>query len=187
LARAPRTTYQLKITLKGAKPPIWRRFLIESSVTLPRLHDAIQIVMGWTNSHLHQFIADGAYFGVPDPDFGLDEVLDEKKYKLNQLLTAEKDSISYEYDFGDDWTHKITLEKILPFDPKAQLPFCVKAKGACPPEDVGGIWGYYGFLDALNDPEHSEHEEYLEWIGGGFDPTAFDIEEVNKLLAKYCR
>jgi hypothetical protein len=67
------------------------------------------------------------------------------------------------------------------------LPFCVKAKGACPPEDVGGIWGYYGFLDALNDPEHSEHEEYLEWIGGGFDPTAFDIEEVNKLLAKYCR
>ncbi|MGA7978746.1 MAG: plasmid pRiA4b ORF-3 family protein [Chromatiaceae bacterium] len=187
MARAPRTTYQLKITLKGAKPPIWRRFLIESSVTLAKLHDAIQIVMGWTNAHLHQFIADGEYFGVPDPDFGLDEVLDEKKYKLNQLLMDEKDSISYEYDFGDSWTHKITLEKILPFDAKAQLPFCVKGKGACPPEDVGGIWGYYNFLEALNDPEHSEHEDYLEWMGGGFDPAAFDIEEVNKLLAKYCR
>ena len=182
-----RKTYQLKISLKGTKPPIWRRFLIENSVALLKLHEATQIVMGWTDSHLHQFIAGDRCYGVPDPDFDFLEVLDEKKCRLRQLLKKEKDSIIYEYDFGDGWEHKLTLEKILPFDPETTLPLCIKAKGACPPEDVGGVWGYYNFLEALNDQNHPEHKEYKEWIEGDFDPAVYDIKEVNELLSEYCR
>ena len=187
LPKALRKTYQLKISLKGAKPPIWRRFLIENSVALPEFHDVIQIVMGWTNSHLHQFIAQGQCYGAPDPDFDFSEVLDEQEYRLSQLLKNEKDSMVYEYDFGDSWEHNIRLEKILPFDPDAVLPLCLKAKGACPPEDVGGIWGYSNFMEALSDPDHPEHTEYKEWVGGGFDPAAYDIKEVNEMLSKYRR
>lgn len=166
---------------EGHKPPIWRRFLIEDSVALPEFHKAIQIVMGWTDSHLHQFIAGSRCYGVPDPDFDFSEMLDEKNFRLNELLKEEKDSITYEYDFGDGWEHKITLEKILPFDPEPALPLCIKAKGACPPEDVGG------FLEALNDPDHPEHEEYKEWIEDDFDPASYNIREVNALLSEYCR
>ncbi len=186
MPRVLRKIYQLKITLKGAKPPIWRRILIDNSVALPKLHGVIQIVMGWTNSHLHQFIAGDRYYGMPDPNFDFSEVLDEMDYRLNQLLKKEKDSVFYEYDFGDGWEPKITLEKILPFDRKSTLPICIKAKGACPPEDVGGIWGYYDFLEALDDQSHPEHEDYKEWIGGDFDPAFYDIEKTNELLSEYC-
>lgn len=187
MARDLRKTYQLKISLRGAKPPIWRRMLIASSVPLPRFHEALQILMGWTDYHLHQFVVGGQYYGTPDPDFGFDEVLDERRYRLSQILDLEKDSIIYEYDFGDGWEHKITLEKILPFDPKAQLPLCVKGKGACPPEDVGGIWGYANFLEALANPAHEEHEDLKEWVGGEFDPDAFDVDEVNAMLLSHFR
>jgi hypothetical protein len=188
LTKTLRKTYQLKIGLNGSKPPIWRRFLIANSATLPELHMAIQIIMGWTNSHLHQFIVGDSYYGMPDPDFDMDlNTIDESQYRISQLLKTEKDSIVYEYDFGDGWEHKITLEKILTFDPKQNLPFCIKAKGACPPEDVGGIWGYYDFLEAINDSKHSEHQSYKEWIGDDFDSDAYDIEETNKVLTEYCR
>lgn len=187
MAKALRKTYVLKITLMGAKPPIWCRFRIDSTVPLPKLHEVIQIIMGWMDCHLHQFIAAGCFYGVPDPEFGFEEVLDEKKYRLNQLLKKEKDSIIYEYDFGDGWEHKIVLEKIAPFDTQEMLPLCIKARGACPPEDVGGIWGYYEFLEALKNNEHPEHEEYKEWIGGDFEPGAYDIGEVNELLTVHCQ
>ena len=187
MPKALRKTYQLKIALKGAKPPIWRRFLTANSIFLPKFHEAVQIIMGWTDTHLHQFEAGNRCYGVPDTDFAFSEILDEKKYKLSQLLKKEKDAIFYAYDFGDGWEHKITLEKILPFDPETALPLCIKAKGACPPENVGGIWGYYNFLEALNDPNHLEHEDYKDWVGGDFDPTAYNIEETNQLLSEYCR
>jgi hypothetical protein len=187
LAKPLGKTYQLKISLQGAKPPIWRRLLIADSVSLPMLHQTIQIAMGWTDSHLHQFVVDGECYGAPDPDFGDMEMLDERRYKLSQIMKVEKDSIIYEYDFGDSWQHKITLEKILPFDREAVLPKCIKAKGACPPEDVGGIFGYSEFLDALSDPSHPEHEEYMEWVGGELDPQSCDIEDINALLYEYCR
>jgi hypothetical protein len=181
--------YQLKISLNGAKPPIWRRILIADSVSLPRFHDVIQIVMGWSDSHLHQFVSDGERYGAPMPDFDFDsmEMLNEQRYQLNQLLKSEKDSMLYEYDFGDSWEHKITLEKILPFDPAIFLPTCIKGKGACPPEDVGGIWGYYSFLEAIADPTHEEHDDYKEWIGGEFDPVVYDIDDINAMLVEHCR
>ena len=187
MARALRKTYQLKISLNGAKPPIWRRLLIADSVSLDQFHDAIQIAMGWTDSHLHQFVAGGDCYGMPDADFDDLDMLDESRFKLGQIIKKEKDSIIYEYDFGDGWEHKITLEKILPFDPKAILPNCVAGEGACPPEDVGGIWGYHEFLEALGDPKHPEHEEYMDWVDGEFDPQLCDIENINALLFEYCR
>lgn len=184
-----RSVYQIKILLKGSKPPIWRRFLVENNISLADLHLVLQIVMGWSNSHLHQYIANGQLYGIDDPefDFGFTEILDENKYRLKQLLKKEKDKILYEYDFGDGWEHDLILEKILPFDPKTTLPRCIKATGACPPEDVGGIWGYYDFLDAIQDPNHPEHDDFLQWIGEDeFDPKAYDLKETNKLLLEYC-
>ena len=181
-----RNIYQVKITLIGSKPPIWRTVLVPSDLRLGAFHDVIQVAMGWTESHLHQFIANKVFYGVPDDDFGM-EIEDETKYKLSQLLKKEKDTLIYEYDFGDSWEHKILLEKILPFDTKTALPVCIKGKRACPPEDCGGIWGYEELLEAISNPKHPDHENMLEWLGGEFDPEEFDLEEINGNLAEYCR
>jgi hypothetical protein len=113
------------------------------------------------------------------------DIEDEDKYKLDQLLKSEKDTIIYEYDFGDGWEHKVLLEKILHFNTDNKLPICTKGKRACPPEDCGGIWGYGDLIDILNDSEHSEHESMLEWLGDKFDSEALDIEQINKTLSKY--
>ena len=181
-----RSTYQIKVQLQGAKPPIWRRFLVVDSMSLEDFHDVLQINMGWTNSHLHQFQLGNARFGMKDPDFDLGwdmELKDERDYLIKDLLRAEKDSLIYEYDFGDSWMHKVTLEKILPFDTTHQLPRCVKGKRACPPEDIGGFWGYQEFLSAWTDPEHPEHEEMRDWAGEYFHgPEWFDVDEVNSIL-----
>ena len=185
-----RSTYQLKISLEGTKPPIWRRLLVTSDIKLDVLHLALQITMGWTNSHLHQFISrDRKFYGIKDDDFAMDgfEMQDESTVRLSALLKTEKDSLIYEYDFGDSWTHKVTLEKILDFDPEKKLPYCVIGKRACPPEDCGGIWGYADLLTLLENPEHEEYEEMLEWLGGEFDPAYLDRREINQLLLEYCR
>ena len=189
MAKKLRRVYQLKISLKGTKPPIWRRFLTVDTIRLDELHMLLQVIMGWTDSHLHQFISKGTFYGVPDEEYDLMdmEVLDETRFRLKQLLKTEKESIVYEYDFGDGWNHKITLEKILPFDVEQTIPVCVKAKGACPPEDVGGTWGYYDFLEALEDKNHPEHESYKKWVGGDFDPEAYSIQDVNSALIDFRR
>jgi len=137
--------------------------------------------MGWTNSHLHQYIKDEKYYSIPHED-DWHPVIDERKTQIEDLAPSEGNKFVYEYDFGDGWGHTITVEKILPKDPKMLYPHCVKGKRACPPEDVGGIWGYEEFLEALKDPSHEEHESYLEWWGGQFDPEEFDIEETNQVL-----
>ncbi len=177
-----KSIYQLKITLQGAKPPIWRRVLVPDSIRLDEFHELIQIVMGWENCHLHQFYCNGTLYGIPNDEFDDFELEDETHYKLSQLLTAEKNSLNYEYDMGDGWEHKIVLEKILPFDSKADLPQCIKGKRACPPEDCGGIWGYESLLEILGNKKHPEHEDMLEWLGGDFDPDYFDLDEINKQL-----
>ena len=186
MSKATAPIYQIKITLKDSKPPIWRRVLISSETTLPKLHDIIQAVMGWYDSHMHAFEIHGEHYSAPSPyDPGLLQEMGMKstnRVKLNKLITAEGEKFRYEYDFGDDWQHEIVLEKILPADPKQKLPVCIKGKRACPPEDVGGVWGYDGFLEAINDPKHPEHADYIEWIGDDFDPEAFDLDEVNERL-----
>lgn len=180
-----REVYQLKVQLKGVRPPIWRRFLVSNTATLEEFHHTIQIVMGWTNSHLHQFISGKARYGMVDPEFGMgwdDDLQDELNFKVKNIIKNEGDSILYEYDFGDGWEHKITLEKILPYNKDQFLPFCIKGKRGCPPEDVGGVWGYTDFLEKWIDEDHPEHEELNEWAGDYFDPEIFDQIETNEIL-----
>ena len=175
--------YQIKVTLENIKPPIWRRLLVRSDITLADLHRIIQAAMGWWNYHLHQFIVDGTYFGEPHPDY--DDFLDmrdERDVTLRQIVSGEGFKFRYEYDFGDSWLHQVLVEKVLAPEAGLDYPICIKGRRACPPEDVGGVWGYYGFLEAIQDPKHPEHEEYVEWIGEEFDPAAFDLDEVNRAL-----
>ncbi len=172
--------YQMKVTLIGSKPPIWRRLLVEDTVTLGKLHDILQIVMGWTNSHLHHFIINDEFYGMPlEDDFGDMRTKDETRFKLNQLVSGKGFKFGYEYDFGDSWEHDLVIEKILPAEKGARYPICVAGKRAGPPEDVGGIWGYEDFLIAVSDPKHPEHAEMREWIGGDFDPERFNLNVVN--------
>ena len=174
--------YQIKVTLKGSKPPIWRRIQVPCNITLAELHRILQAVMGWWDYHLHQFIVGRTYYGVPHPDYyDYMEMRDESQVRLNQIAD-EGSKFVYEYDFGDSWEHVLLVEKVLEPEPDRQYPVCIKGRGACPPEDVGGIWGYYSFLEAIQDADHPEHEDYLEWIGGEFDPEAFDLDEVNERL-----
>ncbi len=176
---------QIKITLRYVRPPIWRRIQVAGDVTLAKLHRIIQEVMGWYDSHLHQFIVGKTYYGVPSLDeFSELDLKDERKVKLNQVLSRPKQKIIYEYDFGDGWEHEILLEKMLPPDSKAHYPVCVGGARACPPEDCGGVGGYANFLDAISDPDHEEHDEYLDWIGGEFDPEGFDVDLVNQSLKR---
>lgn len=176
-----RTISQLKVTLQGIRPPIWRRIVVQSDVTLAQLHVILQMVLGWTDSHLHQFVADGLCYGVCSPDNEW-EVIDEKKVRLNRLLRAPGDRMLYEYDFGDGWEHLIVLEKVEAALPNGKYPIVLAGRRARPPEDVGGTWGYEEFLKAIGDPNHPEHESYLEWCGGSFDPEKFDTLETNLLF-----
>ncbi|MBX3640628.1 MAG: plasmid pRiA4b ORF-3 family protein [Nitrosomonas sp.] len=185
-ARPLRSVYQLKVTLKYFRPPIWRRFLIASSANLSEVHITLQIVMGWTNSHLHGFIFGNEQYGEPDQEF-FDTIKDESKFRLDQLLRHENEKLIYNYDYGDSWEHEVLLEKILPFKHDMTLPQCIKGKRACPPEDIGGIPGYALFLEAINDPSHPEHEEMHEWINGDFDAEHFDIHAINSMLNQYTK
>ncbi len=183
-----RQSYQIKVLLSNIKPPIWRRLVIDSRVPLSDLHDVIQISMGWTDSHMHQYIdRNGIFYSEPydtdfAPSFGR-QMVDESEVLLHEVLKEEKDWIKYEYDFGDGWEHKIILEKILAHQ-KNQFPMvCIKGRRACPPEDCGGPWGYQHLLEQIKDPESEEdYEALMEWLEDNFEPEFFDLEEVNALL-----
>jgi hypothetical protein len=175
--------YRLKVTLRGSRPPIWRRLEVYADVTLFRLHQILQVVMGWTDSHLHQFRRGSTYYGQPDPEFGMRRE-NERKVRLNDVLRKAKDRMIYEYDFGDGWEHDIVLEAIASTGNASPQACVLAGKGACPPEDVGGIGGYYGFLDAIRNPRHPEHREMLDWCGGHFDPETFEIDEINDYFRK---
>lgn len=176
--------YQLKITLANTRPPIWRRIQVPGNTVLPHLHLMFQAAMGWCNGHLHQFTIDGVEYGMPDPDFGV-EMENEARVRLDKVIPAAGMRFSYMYDFGDGWNHKILVEKIVPPDPGVQYPVCLAGARACPPEDCGGPWGYGDLLEAIADPKHERHGERLEWIGGKFDPEAFDLVHVNRAFKNY--
>ncbi len=186
MGKANAQVYQIKITLKHSKPPIWRRVLISSETTLSRLHEIIQAAMGWYDGHLHAFRINGEEYSTPPPydsdhlaELGMKSTHGKR---LSALVSGEGAKFHYDYDFGDDWEHVILIEKVLPADAEQSLPVCIKGKRACPPEDIGGLWGYYHFLEAIKDPDHEEHEMYTEWIGGDFDPEVFDLDAVNGQL-----
>lgn len=170
--------FRLKVTLRGSKPPIWRRFLVPSDITLKRLHDSLQAVMGWTDSHLHQFEARGVCYGTSDRDSGVSRVSESRK-TVGQVLRHPKDRMTYEYDFGDGWLHDVVLEEVLPSGQGGPYPVVEAGRRACPPEDVGGIYGYLAFLQAIADPNHPEHSDMIDWVGDAFDPETFDVGEAN--------
>ncbi len=175
--------YQIKVTLRDTRPPIWRRFHVPSDITLHDLHRVLQVVMGWSGYHLHQFIIGGEYYGEPDPEYDISETKEERAAKLSQVVPGEKARFIYEYDFGDGWEHALLVEKVLPRDEGVQYPVCLAGRRACPPEDCGGTPGYADFLEAIKNPSgKKEQEEWLEWVGEDFDPEAFDLHEVNEEL-----
>lgn len=177
--------FQLKIQLREVRPPVWRRVLVPGEMTLAELHQVVQTAMGWSDSHLHKFDVGGARYGVPDPEWGLDEVVaDEARVKLFRVA-REGSRLRYTYDFGDGWQHDVTVEKLLGPQPGTRYPRCIAGRRACPPEDVGGPWGYQDFLAAMDDPGHDEHEQWVEWVGGGFDPAGFDLAAVDKAFGAF--
>ena len=177
--------YGIKVTLLGTKPPIWRRLLVPASMTLAKLHDVLQTAMGWHDCHMHEFRAGERHFGRPDPEdisMGM-QVENERNIRLSSVFRRPGAKLVYTYDFGDNWEHAIVLEKLLPLLPDMTSPICIDGSLACPPDDCGGIPGFYELLDALADPNHEQHQEMRDWIGGDFDPQAFSAEEVNRKLA----
>jgi len=182
---------KLKITLKGIRPPVWRRVLVSEDMDLLQLHDLIQAVFGWWDYHLHLFTIAGMEFvNTPDWEEDGDQYQDESRAKLGGLIPrfiSEGGKFIYTYDMGDYWEHEILVEKILPDSDKQKTPILLAGRRRCPPEDVGGPWGYENFLEAIRDNQHPEHETFLEWIGVDFDPEAFDLEATNRSLADRMR
>ncbi len=179
--------YKLKVTLAGTRPPIWRRLRVRSDITFRDLHEIIQRAMGWEGYHLHAFRLGDLRVGAPEVG-GLEDLEDERQIALCEVIPGEGFEFEYEYDFGDGWIHHVLVEEAIApeaLEAPEEGPLyaeCLGGRRACPPEDVGGIWGYAEFLKAIRNPKHPEHEERLEWIGGDFDPEAFDPEAVNARL-----
>ena len=178
--------YLLKIQLADIEPAIWRRFVVPADITLDRLHDVIQIVMGWTDSHLHEFtIGKKRYTEYPEYE---DDGLECGRYRLGDLIKQKGRAFHYLYDFGDSWEHEIVIEENRYFNPKMDTVLaCLEGERACPPEDVGGVSGYFEFCEALKDPNHDEHESYMEWSGGDYDSESFEAEAVEWELMTYLR
>ena len=175
--------YRVKITLRGSKPPIWRRLEVPSGTTLQRLHRLIQVAFGWHDYHLWVFETPQGDFGVPDPELGHRSAASKK---LSDVAPLAGDRILYTYDFGDGWEHQILVEDVLTAEPGVKYPRAVAGRRAGPPEDCGGIWGYQELCETLADPEHEEHASMVEWLGldsaADFDPAAFDLDAVNEAL-----
>jgi len=181
------TTYQLLITLQDIQPAVRRRIQVDSSIKLSDLHKVLQTAMGWTDSHLHQFIKDGKNYTLrtSDNDYWDKTVdVDYKKIVLGDLLINEGDSMDYNYDYGDDWMHTIELERIETTTGDRIKPTCLDGARCCPPEDVGGVGGYEELLSILKNPKHPEYQDYLDWLGKPFHPEFFDAAEITIMLRK---
>lgn len=177
-------SHQLKVTLEGVEPAIWRRLVVPSEFTLYDLHCVIQVSMGWENHHLHDFTIKRQRYAVPDADdFG--NPLDETDARLSDVA-PQRTKMIYQYDFGDSWTHVVVVEKIHA-DAESSPPMCIDGARACPPEDSGGPWGYSEKLDALANPDDEDSEELRDWMGEDFDPERFEKDAVSRELLKVFR
>ena len=175
----------LKVTLRGTRPPIWRRLVMPGTMTLGDLHQAIQAAMGWHDSHLHAF--DHRRRAVWRSATVVDDVADENRVTLNGLLRSSVVRFAYTYDFGDNWDHTVAFEKSEAAVEGESYPVCIAGKRNCPPEDCGGVWGYEELLAILADPAHPERAERIDWIGEEFNPNEFDLELANTMLAARLR
>lgn len=182
------TIYRIKVALGESAPAIWRRIDVLDTMTLAQFHEVLQIVMGWENYHLHEFIAHGKHYG--NPEFEEDpkrKFYDQRVVKLKEVVTGKPGTrLRYLYDFGHCWYHDLLVEGILLADPSTAYPHCEAGERRCPPEDVGGISGYRHYLEALADSEDEEHQDMLDWRGP-FDPELFSVDDVNAKLRKRFR
>lgn len=181
--------YQLKVVLLDSEPPVWRRLQVPGDASLDWLHAVLQVAIGWSNSHLHQFRVGEDCYSDTRHHFaeyeGDPEIFEASKFTLRQIAPREQDVFGYEYDFGDSWEHEITVEKILPPDAAAATTaLCLDGTRACPPEDCGGVGGYDNLLKTLKNRKHPEHKNMKEWLGRAFDPAAFDVAKTNLWLRK---
>ena len=179
--------YQFKVTLLESNPPVWRRIQVQDC-TLDKLHEHIQTAMDWTNSHLYQFDIKGERYGDPellDDGFEDFECEDSTTTMLSEILpkTGKRFAFKYEYDFGDGWEHEVLYEGSPPPEKGKKYPLCLEGERTCPPEAVGGVWGYAEYLEALADPKHERHEEFMEW-SGPFDPDDFDPKKATREMRK---
>jgi len=178
---------QLKITLQGTKPVIWRRILVDKSTKFSQFHNIILATMGWYGGHLYEFSVPGLRIGEPHTDdegWG-DELVDASKMTLNSLISDRKIKFKYIYDFGDCWEHLIKVEKFWEKIEGIKYPFCIDGELNCPPEDCGGVWGFYNLLETIKDKTHPEHKEMLKWVDGHFDEEYFDKESINAKLQQF--
>jgi hypothetical protein len=177
--------WQLKIELLDVVPTVWRRLVVPETIKLPNLHRVFQVALGWTNSHLHEFVINGVRYSDPDPDVD-DELqhVDERDVVLDEALGMDARCFDYVYDFGDDWHHVVLVEDQHINAKRPASIRCDDGENACPPEDVGGALRYADFLAAIADPSHEEHDAFREWSGGRFDPRRFDLDATNRALSK---
>ena len=182
----------VRMELRHIRPKIWRRVDVPLSSTLMSLHEIIQVTMGWASAHLFEFRVGGLAYGLPRREFDFaEEVYDARSIQLQTLVDNEIKRFTYDYDFGDDWEHRISVGKPRRGAANIDYPAFVKGARRCPPEDVGGVYGYEQFLAAMQDPSHEEHEELTEWYESfhlrPFDPEDLDIEFIQARLAAIAR
>lgn len=175
--------FELEVVLKDVEPKVWRRLLVPAAISLPKLHDLLQLAMGWTNSHLHSFTVNGCTYSMTGiDDFDELDMVPEERQTLQKLLGTDGGEFSYLYDFGDSWVCRIKAESRAEVNLEWDYPVCIAGGRATPPDDVGGVGGYEDFLAAIQDPSHEDHDSMLTWIGGAFDPEGFDLNAVNRVL-----
>lgn len=172
---------QLRISLQDVEPVVWRRILVPDDIDFGRLAQIILIAMGWGGGHLHLFQVGHDMIGDPQINDGMDNCHNEYTTYLYEIIGSRKKKFRFEYDFGDDWQHKILIEKRLPDDGLGVR--VLEGENACPPEDCGGAWGYANLLEIMADENHPEFDEMCDWLGDDtFDPTLFDLKNVQKVM-----
>jgi hypothetical protein len=176
------SVFRLRIQLNDVDPVIWRRLLVPGGIRMGKLSDILLAAMGWSNSHLHAFTVGDIRYGMNADEFPEGEI-DEKTVTVFQALREQR-RFTFEYDFGDSWEHDVVIEDLTWSGVGLKSAVCIDGANACPPDDVGGTWGYGEFLDAIANSTHEDHERFLSWAGGSFDPAEFDLGQVNAVLQK---
>jgi len=175
--------YQVVVTIRGIRPPIWRRLLIPADLFLHDFHKVLQTAMGWDNQHVHLFLKGKKIFGMKET--GWMESGDSQDYtaiRVNDLLRRPGDKMVYHYDMGDDWMHDVVLENVTEPVPDIYYPLCVDGARECPPEDCGGPQGYKEMIEAVKDPSSPHHRFFKALFPEGMDPEYFDKELINDFL-----